>query len=315
MRGFGAVEALEALLPAIAVVVFALITQLGDVWFVFCMLAVVYWLGSALPVIDIHRSQAAFLIGLALGALALTTGVKQLFALPRPPTSGVVGLAYVPALLHGVYIETVTASGYGFPSGHALLSTVVWGGLALVLDVGTRRRRALGAGIIVLMIGFSRVALGVHYAVDVVAGVALGLGYLALFVGLWDRRTRVALWVAVCIAIGSVFVGSVKFDDTAMLGATVGAAVTWELLGDRIPARVNTRRAGILTTAIGLPLFGGLFTATYVLEPAFFIAVLASAVVLVGILALPFVAEQIENHVVSRISYNSSQGLFSDRGE
>lgn len=299
MRGFGAVEALESLLPAIAVVTFALITQLGDVWFVFCLLAVVYWLSSSLPGIDIKRSQAAFLIGLALGALALTTGLKQLFALPRPTTSGVVGLAYVPTILHGVYIETVTASGYGFPSGHALLSTVVWGGLALVLDVGTRRRRALGAGIIVLMIGFSRVALGVHYAVDVVAGVAIGLGYLALLVGLWDRRTRVALWVAVCIAVGSVFVGPVTFDDAAMLGATVGATVTWELLGNRIPARVSTRQTGILITAIGLPIFGGLFTVTYVLEPAFFIAVLASAVVLAGILVLPFVAEQVRKRVGS----------------
>ncbi len=299
MRGVGAVEALQALLPAIAVVVFALVTQLGDVWFVFCVLAVLYWVGR-LPGIAISRSRAAFLIGLALGALALTAGLKQFFELPRPPMPGsVVGLGYVPAILHGVYINTATASGYGFPSGHALLTTVAWGGLALVLDAGTRRRRALVAGTVIFLVCIARVVLGVHYVVDVVVGVAVGLVYLAFTVSLGNGRTRIAFWLAAAIAIASVVVGTVTFDGAATLGATVGAAVTWELLGERIPER-PTRRTRILATGIGLAVLGGGFAAVYALKPAFIVTMLASAAILAGMLSLPLMVEQVEKRTVSR---------------
>lgn len=300
MRGVGAVEALRELLPDIAVVVFALVTQLGDIWFVFSVLVGLYWVGDRVPGIDISRSRAAFVIGLALSGFALTTGLKQLFTLPRPPMpGGVVGLHYVPTLLHGAYIETATASGYGFPSGHALLTTVAWGGLALVLDVSTRKRRVLVAGAVVALVGFSRVALGVHYAADVVAGVVIGLAYLAVVVGLGDGRTRVALWLAAVIAVFGVLVGAVKFDDAATLGATVGAAVTWELLGEQVPAHLDVRWVGVLTAAVGVVVFGGLFGVVYALEPPFLVTALASAAVFAGVLAFPLVIERVEKRIGS----------------
>jgi membrane-associated phospholipid phosphatase len=298
MRGIGAVEALRALLPDIAAVLFALVTQLGDVWFVFLVLTVLYWVG--LPGSNVSRPRAALLIGLALGGLALTAGLKQFFKLPRPPMpGGVVGLRYVPNALHGAYIDVATASGYGFPSGHALLSTVVWGGLALVLDVWTRRRRALVAGIVIALVGFSRVALGVHYAVDVVAGVAVGLGYLAGIVGVARGHTRVAFWTAAAIAVASVVVGTVTFDDAATLGTTVGAAVAWELFGGRVPESPHSRRTGITVAAVGLAVFGGVFGVVYALKPPFVVTVLASATVLAGTLVLPLVAERIEKRVLT----------------
>jgi membrane-associated phospholipid phosphatase len=67
------------------------------------------------------------------------------------------------------------ASGYSFPSGHALNSAV---GVAVLLGVTLpllKRRRTklaayLGAGAAVLLVGFDRIALGVHYTSDVVGG-------------------------------------------------------------------------------------------------------------------------------------------------
>ena len=74
------------------------------------------------------------------------------------------------------------ASGYSFPSGHALNSALAVGILLLVfLPVLTRVGRAvaytLGAAV-VLLTGYDRVALGVHYVSDVVAGWAVALACL-----------------------------------------------------------------------------------------------------------------------------------------
>src|SRR5439155_17690729 len=74
-----------------------------------------------------------------------------------------------------------------FPSGHAAGSAVGYGMLAycLALRWRTWRRRLPLVGVLVLLvllIGFSRLYLGVHYLSDVLAGYALGLAWLALCV-------------------------------------------------------------------------------------------------------------------------------------
>lgn len=74
------------------------------------------------------------------------------------------------------------AAGKAFPSGHTQAATVGCGILVLVfLPTVTRRARlwlwAAAAGIIGL-IGFSRIALGVHYLSDVIGGVLIGVAWL-----------------------------------------------------------------------------------------------------------------------------------------
>jgi undecaprenyl-diphosphatase len=75
---------------------------------------------------------------------------------------------------------------YSFPSGHAAASAVAYGLLGHMAGRRwpTRRRWALfaGLGAFVLLIGFSRIFLGVHYLSDILAGYALGLAWLALCV-------------------------------------------------------------------------------------------------------------------------------------
>lgn len=296
MRGFGAVEALRTVLPAIAVVAFALVTQLGDVWFVFATLSVLYWSDGRLPGIEtgLARGRAVFVLALALAGLSLTAGLKGVFGLPRPPAPGeVVGLRYVPALLHGAYIEAATASGYGFPSGHAVLSTVAWGGFAAVSDASTRLRRSLAAGIVVGLVCVSRVALGVHYVVDVAAGVAIGLCYLWVVLGPARGRIRPALWFAAALAVGSTLIQPTAFDDAAILGATAGVIGVYELVG--IPERPATRQGGFVAAVVGIPVFGGLFGVLYVLEPGFVVTALAFAAMFAGVLSLPRWVERVRN--------------------
>jgi membrane-associated phospholipid phosphatase len=73
-----------------------------------------------------------------------------------------------------------------FPSGHAILSMAVYGGLALSLAarMETRKLKVLlvAAGLFLpLLIGFTRLYLGYHYMSDVVGGLSAGLGCVLLF--------------------------------------------------------------------------------------------------------------------------------------
>lgn len=76
-----------------------------------------------------------------------------------------------------------TAHGKSFPSGHAMSSVVGYGALLLVFlpMIARRWRRPViaAAVMLVLAIGFTRLALGVHYITDVIGGFLLGAAWLA----------------------------------------------------------------------------------------------------------------------------------------
>jgi len=80
---------------------------------------------------------------------------------------------------------TLMIGSFSFPSGHAMAATLLYGFLAAF---GVRRVQAwrwrvpvvLAAGLLVVLIGFSRLYLGVHFLSDVLAGMAAGSAWLAL---------------------------------------------------------------------------------------------------------------------------------------
>jgi membrane-associated phospholipid phosphatase len=88
-------------------------------------------------------------------------------------------------------------SGYSFASGHTIGATLLYGQLALFIvpAIKSRRWRVLtltAAAFFVLMVGFSRIALGAHYLTDVLAAIVFGIIWLALcvFAGRPMRRRR-----------------------------------------------------------------------------------------------------------------------------
>ncbi|KUL32583.1 phosphatase PAP2 family protein [Actinoplanes awajinensis] len=110
---------------------------------------------------------ALYLVVTGIGAMILDPSLKVLVGRVRPVVESPVA----------------TAPGNSFPSGHALGSMIVWGMLALVLLPAVRQRWRplfLGVvGLIVVLIGFSRIALGVHFLSDVVAGWLLGIAWIS----------------------------------------------------------------------------------------------------------------------------------------
>jgi membrane-associated phospholipid phosphatase len=111
--------------------------------------------------------QALVLVLTVLGSSQLNQLVKAAVARPRP------------TLPTPVY----TAPGLSFPSGHAQSAVVGWTLLAWLLmrrlPCRWRWLPLLTAAVAILAIGFSRVALGVHYPSDVLAGFALGGAWVA----------------------------------------------------------------------------------------------------------------------------------------
>ncbi len=80
---------------------------------------------------------------------------------------------------------------HSFPSGHAMAAAAIYGMVAVVvarLASRLRRPAALVAPLLVLLIGLSRVYLGVHWLTDVLAGFAAGVFVLAAGVYTLDRR-------------------------------------------------------------------------------------------------------------------------------
>jgi undecaprenyl-diphosphatase len=78
-----------------------------------------------------------------------------------------------------------------FPSGHALFAACVFGGLAVLLTARMRKRLLqlavwLVAVSLILLVGVSRVYLGVHYPSDVLAGYSIGVIWVTT-VALADR--------------------------------------------------------------------------------------------------------------------------------
>lgn len=140
------------------------VSLLGSpVWFYVLVVPAAVWLWRRqLP------RLAAFLVVTAVAGGLLDTIVKHVVNRSRP------------SLLDPV----ATAHGRSFPSGHAMSSVIVYGALLLVfLPAVARRRRPLvlgGAAALVLAIGFSRLALGVHFLSDVLGGWVLGLAWLAV---------------------------------------------------------------------------------------------------------------------------------------
>lgn len=115
------------------------------------------------------RRTALLMVSSIAAASLLSQTLKWGFARPRPDL--------VP---HGAVVYTKS-----FPSGHAMLSAVVYLTLgALLARVQPRRRVKVYilavAAFLTVIVGSSRVYLGVHWPTDVLAGWALGAGWALL---------------------------------------------------------------------------------------------------------------------------------------
>ncbi|WP_165975690.1 phosphatase PAP2 family protein [Actinomadura rubrisoli] len=166
-------------------------SYLGSAGFYIPLLVAVYW--CAAPTLAARAT-----IILSLGSV-LNTVLKLVFHSPRPYWTD-------PSITgHESRVS------FGMPSGHAQNAVAAWGFLA------TRTRRWFlwaGAVVVIVLIGVSRVYLGVHSVGQVLAGWAIGLVTLVVALRLepivipWWVRRPLAVQVALALAVSLLFLGA-----------------------------------------------------------------------------------------------------------
>lgn len=106
----------------------------------------------------------------------INTIIKHIFLRPRP-----------------VGIKLIEQGGYSFPSGHSMMAVAFYG-LLIYIIWNTKWRNVWKIFtttllvILILLIGISRIYVGVHFASDVIAGLSISLSYLIIFIELLYKR-------------------------------------------------------------------------------------------------------------------------------
>ncbi|WP_344427988.1 phosphatase PAP2 family protein [Pseudonocardia ailaonensis] len=147
------------------------VTNLGST----LSMGVVALVAGALLVWRGRRFEGIWLVGTALTASAVFTLVKRFLDRPRPPAA----------------VRLLDVGNESLPSGHATMAVAVIGALVVLawphLAGGSRVLVAVAAVVWVVLVGLTRVYLGVHWWSDVLAGWATGAAWLAVCTGLLLR--------------------------------------------------------------------------------------------------------------------------------
>ena len=178
---------------------FSFFTHLGDA------LPVISMAGVAISICVFARQwrSAVIILGTVVLTVSLVVLIKIGYGRARPDQT----------------IALILEKGFSFPSGHSSVAVAMFGSLYwwLCSHPGRFRIWVVTAFVVllsVLMIGFSRIYLGVHYPSDVLAGFSLGTGCLVLTAtvvsnirSLTDRPRRADFAVLGVLVLGLVIAG------------------------------------------------------------------------------------------------------------
>ena len=148
---------------------------------------VITYLGSAVVLGGIVLFVLIFahnkFIGISMGinlflVSMLNLLLKNIFLIPRPDT-----------------ITLIEEHGFSYPSGHAMVSLAFYGFAIYLINMKMKASimKKLIMGLLVLfiiLVGFSRIYLGVHHFSDIIGGYIISLAYLILYIKL-DRKLGV----------------------------------------------------------------------------------------------------------------------------
>ncbi len=151
--------------------VFLWLTHLGGALFlavITTFICVVLWRKGS-------TAKAMVLGASVLGATLINLVVKQLFERSRPD----------------LWTQLVNEHSFSFPSGHAMASSALTFGLiAITWNSKYRWLVVTLGGLYTLVVGFSRLYLGVHYPTDVLGGWLLSATWVSVVWLLWKTRKQ-----------------------------------------------------------------------------------------------------------------------------
>jgi membrane-associated phospholipid phosphatase len=203
-------------------------TFLGTVEFYLILIPLIYWIVST--------SLGFRVLLLLLGTDFLGVSFKQLLHQPRPYWIGNVK-------------PLAAETSYGIPSSHASDSIAVWGYLAYVLNKSWLWALSI---LLVLLIGLSRMYLGVHFPTDVLGGWALGLLGITLLV---KGEPRIAPYLQKQTSGGLIGIGFLVSVLMILTGWLINLLI--------VPYPDPAEWAGFATQARGISHFVTLAGATF----------------------------------------------------
>lgn len=190
---------------------FMAITQFGAELFYMIFLPPIFWC--------LNKKFGFRLLYLTLLAGYVAALLKNIVQTPRPPKAQ----------------WKVTPEAYGFPSGHSMGTTSLWG--YLIVKLRTYYILILGLAIIIL-VSISRIYLGVHYPIDVVGGIIFGIAIILAFIVFepklssiinklnFIQQLAIGCSVPIILSIFAFLSMAGNSDDRVILGAGALLGVT-----------------------------------------------------------------------------------------
>ena len=270
MRLEGASAEIRQAFPEEYVDLAVFVTDFGSVTAIMLILSVLYWVTD--------RRRSAVVASYAVIGAGFILLIKTVLAMPRPPEE--------------VFLISLEDDPYGFPSGHAFMAVVVYGGLLVVFDRLQDLRAATGILALILAISLSRVVLGLHYLGDIVVGAALGVVFLVFAAIAIDDDPRRGFVIAALVAIPAVVVSGGEPYALVALGAAIGGSLASTQLESIPPLR--SRVEGAFLSVGGLGYLIGVSTLESILVAGNPIGlVLVNAVLVAGVLLAPLAVDRV----------------------
>lgn len=169
---------------------FQLITICGEQIVLISIISIIYW--------ALDKKFGEYIAYSVLTSVLLNNAIKDIFKMKRP-----IGEEGIRTL------REQTATGYSFPSGHTQSASSFYGSMAIYLK---NRVMYIIATIMIILIGFSRLYLGVHYPKDVIVGGILGVLTSLICYKLYNRVENKMLLYVVTFAI---FIPALTFAHSA----------------------------------------------------------------------------------------------------
>lgn len=208
---------------------FQLITMFGEEVVIIAVLAYIYW--------NVDKKLGELIAYSSFTSLLVNNTIKGLVDAKRP--IGEVGI-------RSLRVETATGS--SFPSGHSQGAASFYGTIAMYFK---NKSTYILATIIILLVGISRLYLGVHWPKDVICGIIFGLIVSTicyyLFYKVKDRKKLYIITFIVFIPV-VVFAGSIDLIKGmgTFLGFIVGVFLEEKYINFTIPTKNNNKIIRIL---------------------------------------------------------------------
>lgn len=169
---------------------FQLITICGEQIVLISIISIIYW--------ALDKKFGEYIAYSVLTSVLLNNAIKDIFKMKRP-----IGEEGIRTL------REQTATGYSFPSGHTQGASSFYGAMAIYLK---KRVMYIIATVMIILIGFSRLYLGVHYPKDVIVGGILGVLTSLICYKLYNRvKNKMLLYVITFI----IFIPALTFAHSA----------------------------------------------------------------------------------------------------